>query len=680
MSGSEHNEAPPTEPTPMRWQFIDASDNSRRNLTQVKRHVMHEYMRQKRHDGTQQRSDGEEASQEPPASQPKRRRPRRTRNWKNTTTENGKKRQGGGQKKGAAPPSDSTRDATRNDIVEEVEQGSTTTDTGEDRTKVSSFSLPHRTSPVPAGHFLTPPSIFNQYAWSGGYSDSSDLGSLTPSLSSTPTSPSQIPLSPRSFLSAARTDPFNSFPMELDMEGQKLFDFYVKEMPACSYGTQFRSPKAHNWYTMVFVPEGMKGAVAFQNTILVHAANTWAWVRNETETEYSLAHRDRAITMQRDHMVKNPNDISDVAIIACLSAAGLEDFDPRPGRKQISWVHMRAAREMIRARGGPAAFENTRLGMLINWQDFILSGYEANGPSFFFEHDPLLPIPLSEQMPSPTQVPVPFQSTPSPPHSTPSLSFKSSPCPPTEPALFTTGHQLSPEEEIQHQCGEFINFLRRCEELALCQKNNPGASGPTRHGAFEETALLYQILAAPPGARFTASGDRKQFVARLVALMMLNAGLWDYRHAVPRSEAYLAALEQDIIDSEVNTNGSIEALLQIMLACKDGSFESIGDGFEYLSAGLPPSQLDIEDFPDFTQYSPTAETPYGRPWFAGRMLKVAKRLSLESWLKVNDILFSCLTLQIERPTMPLWENELRQEVLSAPLTSYVMPSLYGWAA
>lgn len=665
----------------MRWQFIDASDNSRGNLTQVKRHVMQEYMRQKRHDGTQQRSDGEEPPKEAPASQPKRRRPRKTRNSKKTAAENGKKRQGEGQKKDAAS-STSTRDATSNDNVEEVDQDSTTIDTAEDHpNSMSSWSLPHRTSPVPSHRLLTPHDILSQYTWSGKHSSISDLSAFTPSLSSTPSSPPLIPLSPRSILSAARTDPFNSFPMELDMEGQKLFDFYVKEMPACSYGTQFRSPKAHNWYTMVFVPEGMKGAVAFQNTILVHAANTWAWVRNETETEYSLAHRDRAITMQRDHMVKNPKDISDVAIIACLSAAGLEDFDPRPGRKQISWLHMRAAREMIRARGGPAAFENTRLGMLINWQDFILSGYETNGPSFFFEHDPLLSLPLSEQMPSPTQLPAPFQSIPSPPYSTSSLSFENSPCHPTEPAVFTTGqHRLSPLEEIQHQCGEFIDFLRRCEELALCQKSNPEASGPTRHGAFQETALLYQILAAPPGARFTTSGDRKQFVARLVALMMLNAGLWDYRHAVPRSEAYLAALEQDVVDSEVNTNGSIEALLQIMLACKDGSFESIGDGFDYLSAGLPPSQLDIEDFPDFTQYSPTAQTPYGRPWYTGRMLKVAKRLSLDSWLKINDILFSCLTLRIEKPTMPSWENELRQEVLSAPLTSYVMPSLYGWAA
>lgn len=482
-------------------------------------------------------------------------------------------------------------------------------------------------------------------------------------------------MSPRSILSAARTDPFNSLPMELDMEGQKLFDFYVKEMPACSYGTHFRTSKAHNWYMAVFVPEGMKSAVTFQNTVLVHAANTWAWVRNETETEYTLAYRDRAISMLRDHMVNNPQDISDVAIIACISAAGLEDFDPRPGRKHISWLHMRAAREMIRARGGPVAFENTRLGMLINWQDYILSGYETNGPSFFFERDPLISLPLPEQDPSPTDLSARFPSMPSPPDSISSALFDNSTCLPTELIMTTARHQLSPSEELHHQCGEFIDFLKRCEQLALYQKRNPNATGPTRRAAFQNTALLRQILAAPPGVRFTVSGDRKQFVARLVALMMLNAGLWDYRHAVPRSEAFLAALEQDIIGSEVNMSGSIEALLQIMLACKDGSFESIpGSDFNLnLDANADA------DFPDFSQYAPTARTSYARPWFIGRMLKVAKRLSLDSWLRVNEILFSCLTMQVEEGVVRVWEEEMRGEVLGAPLTCYVMPSLGGWA-
>jgi hypothetical protein len=49
------------EPGQMRWQFIDSSKDNADKLTQVKRHVMHEYMRQKRLE-TQQREGTTESS------------------------------------------------------------------------------------------------------------------------------------------------------------------------------------------------------------------------------------------------------------------------------------------------------------------------------------------------------------------------------------------------------------------------------------------------------------------------------------------------------------------------------------------------------------------------------------------------------------------------------------------
>lgn len=58
----------------MPWQFIDSSNNSRSNLTQVKRHVMHEYMRQKRQDdGTQ---ETEEKSSKSHNTRPRTKRPK----------------------------------------------------------------------------------------------------------------------------------------------------------------------------------------------------------------------------------------------------------------------------------------------------------------------------------------------------------------------------------------------------------------------------------------------------------------------------------------------------------------------------------------------------------------------------------------------------------------------------
>lgn len=641
-----------------RWQFIDASDNSRSNLTQVKRHVMQEYMRQKK--GGSRNSESEEDQSRPTT---KRGRPKKTRAAKRrSTTKTAESDQSSGQTKSATkkastaegedPPAD-IEEIGPDDMPEAIDA---LLAAGIPETTVA---LPYRTSPVQSQEVL-----FQSHGFINksprSQSQITDFSLAT--WSSKPTTPFELTRSPRTILSAARTDPFNTLPLELDLEGQKLFDFYVNEMPACSYGSHFRSAKAHNWYIQVFVPEAMKGPVAFQNTILVHAANTWAWVRNETETSNTLIHRDRAITMLREHLHNNPSDNSDVAIISCLSAAALEDFDPRPGHKEISWLHMRAAREMIRSRGGPVAFSDTRLGMLINWQDYILSGYETHGPSFFYEQQPPTSACLSQPPHSSSQPSQHPQCMPSPPESTPSACSDTAPGEPTPAIMPTSVHTSSPIDEIRLQCEEFLDFLRRCEQLALYQKTNPEICDPSRHTVVQQTSLLYQILNAPPGARFTASGDRKQMVARLSALMMLNAALWDYRYSPLHTGTFLKTLEKAMIDSEVSMSGSVEAILQILLECKDCPTDAW--------PAVPTEQL-----PDFTQYSPAATSPFARPWFVGRMLKIAKRFHVDSWHHINDFLFSCLTLQVHESSVYRWEADLRREILDAPLTSYTMPSL-----
>ncbi|EGE83332.2 sigma-70 region 2 family protein [Blastomyces dermatitidis ATCC 18188] len=259
-------------------------------------------------------------------------------------------------------------------------------------------------------------------------------------------------------------------------EGKMLFDFYANIMPSCSYGFHTRSPNAHNWYLQVFIPVAMKADLTFQNTILVHAANTQAWVKGLSEKRAALVHRARGIEMLRKNFEKHPTDVSDAAISATLSCAAVEDFDSRPERKPISWIHMRAAMQKIRARGGPAAFQqNQRMAMLINWQDYILAGYETKEPSFFYEDTPANMRSSSSQM----------------------------------------------------------------------------------------------------------------------------------------------------------------------------------------ETGTPAAE----------------PVPSERPWFVGRMLKIAKRLGRPSWEQLNDSLLSFLTLTAEAPMLPSWENDLRHEILTAPLTSYIMPLL-----
>ncbi|KAJ6071898.1 hypothetical protein N7499_009912 [Penicillium canescens] len=638
----------------MRWQFIDSSNNSRTNLTQVKRHVMQEYMRQKKGGSRQSESEDE-------TPHPKRGRPKKSRASKRNT--GNKSRVYSNETKGKNPAKqDEPPQLTEDQDIEEISRDTfvqhvTSNPLFIQDDEVFSF-LPVQPPPTESRPVFIPPHEFVDISPQSARSHTLEFNSF-PSRSSAPTTTYDLTHSPKTIMSAARTDPFNTLPLELDLDEQRLFDFYVNTMPACSYGSHFRSAKAHNWYTAVFVPEGMKGAVAFQNTIMVHAANTWAWVRSESETADTLLHRDRAVTMLREHLANNPRDISDVAIISCLSAAALEDFDPRPGHKKISWVHMRAAREMIRARGGPAAFAYTRLGKLINWQDYILSGYETHGPSFFYEYEQ--PGPITEPPHQSTQN---LHSMPSPPYSTSSVvDLSPSPEAKTQPA-FPPPSTTTPVDEIKLQCEEFLDLLRRYEQLSLYQRDNPESSHLTRQTAVQEPSILHQVLTAPPGARFTTSGDRKQMVSRITALIILNAALWDYRYTPVRASIFLNTLETAMIDSEVGMSGSVEAILQILLECNDGYITD-----EFTAAAT------VEDLPDFSQYGPTATSPSARPWYAGRMLKIAKRLRAETWYRVSDFLFSCLTLQVREPCMALWEADLRQEILDAPLTSYLMRSL-----
>ena len=160
-------------------------------------------------------------------------------------------------------------------------------------------------------------------------------------------------------------------------------------------------------------------------------------------------------------------------------------------------------------------------------------------------------------------------------------------------------------------------------------------------------------------------------VARLTALIMLNAALWDYRYSPIHAGTFLKTLEKSMVDSEVSMSGSVEAILQILLACKDGCADDPVTGID----GSTVSSTTAGSAPDFTQYSPTAKSPSARPWYAGRMLKIAKRLNADSWHRVNNFLFYCLTLQVPESNVYLWEAELRREILDAPLTSYIMPSL-----
>ncbi|CAG7957332.1 unnamed protein product [Penicillium nalgiovense] len=643
----------------VRWQFIDSSNNSRTNLTQVKRHVMQEYMRQKK-GGTRQSESEEE---EPRA---KRGRPKKTRVAKRRPEKKAKSDDDNNNNQPRARRSTRKQVTYKEDLNVEVNCDVFASDPISsdpaliEPNDVPSFSPFRSSSAQPQDVPLPLDGFVDVHPQS---SPSHDLYFNNTSWPSQSTISYQSMPSPNTMSSDARIDTFNTLPIELNRNGHRIFDSYLNDMPASSYESHYLSPMAHNCYTPAFVPEIMEGTVAFQNAISYMQLT----LRKEEEIQNNLLHRGRTASVLQEHNSDNPHDISDAAIIPCLSAAALEDCDPRPGHEETSWTCMRAAREMIRARDGPAAFANTRIGMMTNWENYVLPGYETQGASFFYECDQNAPFSSDSLASVPQLTPKP-RSIPSPPYSTSSAFSEVSPS--LEPRTILPPHSVQiPVDEIKFQCEEFFDFLRRCEQLALYQRDNPQLSYITRHTAVQETSILHQILATPPDAQFTTSDNRKQMIAHLTVLMTLNAAMWDYRNTPGRAALFLDTIEKSIVDSEVSMNGSVDARLQTLLECSDGTF----DGWPTSSDGFA-SAAPVEELPDFSQYFPTATSPSARPWFAGRMLKIAQRLSPLSWYRVNEFLFSCLTLQVRESCMALWEADLRREILDAP-TTYVMGSL-----
>lgn len=469
-----------------------------------------------------------------------------------------------------------------------------------------------------------------------------------PSLGTSPFPPSLSSLSPspQTMLSAAWTDPFNTLPMKLTEKDEALFHFYVNVMPACSYGFNVLPPKAHNWYNEVFVPEAMKGEICFKNTILVHAANTQAWVSGLDETPETIYYRAMGVKALLKHRVEAPHDFSDAVISATLSAAAVEDFDPREERKEASWFHMRGAMAMIRKRGGPAAFkENRRMAMLINWSDYIFAGYSTDPQTSSFYFEPTSPASSASSQTG---------------------TYPDLPC------LF------NPINEIESECETFIKFLRRSEQLAINSNlSQLGKVSPRRWLSFGRNTLLFKILSSPPGLRYYSKpGTRKQYISRLAALMMINAALWEYRLLPEKSDRFLKGLSMKLLEKDVDLNESVEALLQILLAHDDtfGIPELEQEDDTERRADRDTIVLDPETGGYFTRREIRARVdPYERPWFVGRMLKIAKRLGLASWVALNELLLSFLTLEARGSEVARLEGSLRSEVLSAPLTMLIMP-------
>jgi hypothetical protein len=299
-----------------------------------------------------------------------------------------------------------------------------------------------------------------------------------------------------------------------------------------------------------------------------------------------------------------PQRLRRTLIYSIISQALQEDLSPLIERKKYSLMHWQAAARLVRARGGPSSFvSNPKLGWLVIWWDYTCGSYQSNEWSFHYS---------------------------SPRHSK---------------RLFNSP---DPYFEIRQQFKEFLLFLRNIEYLALVTKYTIDTRRSSyRYAIFGVGTTLRNLLSSPLGHRIAFPGQRRQLLARLASLLLINAALWDYHMLTELCEKYLILLRAKIVDVELDIYPTSEALAQIL----------------------------IEGIPLAEEGTKLREKEDDRPWFVGRMLKVAKRLGRPSWQKLNNALFSFLVLDGEfEPVAFGWEDELRREIMAAPLEALVLPA------
>jgi hypothetical protein len=140
----------------------------------------------------------------------------------------------------------------------------------------------------------------------------------------------------------------------------------------------------------------------------------------------------------------------------------------------------------------------------------------------------------------------------------------------------------------------------------------------------------------------------------MAVLLYLNLTDWDLRSSPDLTNAYLKRLSHTIVENELDVQGSTFTSISLFL-------------FLLMKHDVqPPPPLSPTHSPSVTTINPH------RPWDVGSLLKIAKRLSGESWSKLENTLRAFLQCDnaylyagdsIVAAGEGVWEDRVRQEIL-----------------
>ncbi|KAI5458364.1 hypothetical protein BGZ63DRAFT_393189 [Mariannaea sp. PMI_226] len=172
-----------------------------------------------------------------------------------------------------------------------------------------------------------------------------------------------VPVSPRSYLGAARTDPFNSFSRSVSPFESYLLDHFVHHvvlsaiicLPFMSIVDErvFRHAMATDWIQLAGTDPGLLAGVfmvACRNLTTLHYA--------EIYHPQALRYKSECIRRLQDTLRYEGTSISDLTLMKTFALASDASTT---GDHDASIQHLKAAREMVRLRGGVGSFNGSGL-------------------------------------------------------------------------------------------------------------------------------------------------------------------------------------------------------------------------------------------------------------------------------------------------------------------------------
>lgn len=273
----------------------------------------------------------------------------------------------------------------------------------------------------------------------------------------------------------------------------------------------------------------------------------------------------------------------------------------------------------------------------------MISGYDISGASLSFSvDDSATSLPSSAPTSrSPTTVSSPIATTRS-----------SSAQHPTEPPG---------TKDLRAFTEDFIDRIPSFESLSqLSQTPTLSLSTPRRTASFLPGTPLYRLLTPPlPPPQTSKSSSsphpleseltyRLHSTSLMTALLYLNQALYDLHSTPTASENYLKKLNLHIVEQEIDCSLSIELFLWILI------------------------KHDVS--PSANPHDRNTTTNPSRPWQVGKMLKVAKRLTGESWERLMNTLRAFLVFDnsflyagdsLVCGGEGNWEESFRREVLGS---------------